>query len=332
MFVLFSAAALISAAEPQPLDPPLQALLAAAAAQGDAAFSDAVQLLTLTAPVESVAAGAARISDSRGQQARRLLGLTPPAVPSETAASPAAAPSSARPAEPPKPLWRSLPARTARLIAEAESDLWEGRIQLGARSDSGDSERLDYTLGLAAERELVGWGFEAGLVYSYSETDNRIGRDEFIARARGEREAGERWTLFANTEWERDQLSGFDWTGFFGVGAGYRAIDREAMNWTLRAAPGVRYLSEADNGDRVEGAFDLMSDAELQVTDAMRLEAETRLLAAENARADQVVRLSTALGEVWSLEVSYRYRYEFDPEPGFEAGDSRTDLSLVREF
>ncbi|HCR95630.1 MAG TPA: hypothetical protein DIV98_11890, partial [Oceanicaulis sp.] len=81
-----------------------------------------------------------------------------------------------------------------------------------------------------------------------------------------------------------------------------------------------------------EGAFDLLSDVELQLSDSMRLESETRFLASNNARADQLFKLNTDLGDLWSLELRYRYRYEFDPEPGFEAGDSRTDLALVREF
>lgn len=348
---LLAAALLLT--EPTPtLEPSLQALLMAASEAPDQdAFEQAVRLISLTHDPETVAAGAFEISASHGARALLVLGL--PATPSSPAPMPtvaaveveveveveaeveAEAETETEMVEtetPSDPIWIAAPHQAWRFIGQAKSDLWTGRARLGVRADSGDSERLDYTIGLDADRELVGWGFETSAIYSYSETNNRVGRDELIVKARGEREAGERWTLFTNTEWERDQLSGFDWTGFLGLGAGYRALQEDPLKWTLRAAPGVRYQREADNGDRSEAALDLLSDMEWQMNDAVRLESETRMLVANNSRADQLFKLNTALGELWSLEVRYRYRYELNPEPGFEAGDSRTDLSLVREF
>lgn len=322
------------------LDPSLQALLQAAAdTNTPEAFEQAVQVLHLTQSAETVIAGAFAISPDHGAQALAVLGMT--AEPIETPPSPAMqavstrtekAPLALDPVSTPAPLWVAAPSEAWRFIGQAKSELWTGRVRLGVRADSGDSERLDYTIGLEADRELVGWGFETSAIYSYSETNNRVGRDELIIKARGEREAGDRWTLFTNTEWERDQLAGFDWTGFLGVGAGYRALQEDPLKWTLRAAPGVRYQREVDNGDIAEAALDLLSDLEWQMNDAVSLESETRLLLANNSRADQLFKLNTALGELWSLEVRYRYRYELNPEPGFEAGDSRTDLSLIREF
>lgn len=322
------------------LEPPYQALLAAAAAEADeAVFINAVHLLSLTESANRIAAGAARLSDHHAVLARRALGLPvapvtpipPPAMIAVDAELEEAAIESGLTSKV-DPFWIAAPASAMMLLTQAESELWTGKVRLGVRADGGDTDRLDYTIGLEAERELVGWGFETSVIYSYSEVDDNVGRDELILKARGEREAGDRWTLFTNTEWERDQVSGFDWTGFLGIGAGYRALQRDKAEWTIRAAPGLRYVQEADNGSYYEGAFDLLSDVELQLSDNMRLESETRLLASNNARADQLFKLNTDLGDLWSLELRYRYRYEFDPEPGFEAGDSRTDLALVREF
>lgn len=322
------------------LEPPFQELLAAAAAEdNEAFFINAIHVLSLTQSAERIANGAARLSEHHALLARRTLGLPvapvtpapPPAMIAVDAELQDAAIENGLTSQV-DPFWIAAPASAVMLLTQAESELWTGKIRLGVRADSGDTDRLDYTIGLDAERELVGWGFETSAIYSYSEVDSNVGRDELILKARGEREAGERWTLFSNTEWERDQVSGFDWTGFLGVGAGYRALQRDKAEWTIRAAPGVRYIQEVDNGSYYEGAFDLLSDVEVQLSDTMRLESETRFLASNSARADQLFKLNTDLGDLWSLEVRYRYRYEFNPEPGFEAGDSRTDLALVREF
>lgn len=339
MIATLLAAATLYVSPAEGLEPAFQDLLAAAAQEDEAVFVNAVQLLSLTQPARRIAVSAARLSDRHAILARRVLGL--PIAPVTPAPPPAIIAVDSDLQEDAiengltskaDPFWIAAPTSALLLITKAQSDLWTGRVRLGVRADSGDTDRLDYTLGFDAERELVGWGFETSAIYSYSEVDDSVGRDELIVKARGEREAGDRWTLFTNTEWERDLVSGFDWTGFLGVGAGYRALQRDQAEWTIRAAPGIRYIREADNGAYYEGAFDLLSDVELQLSESMRLESETRLLASNNSRADQLFTLNTDLGELWSLELRYRYRYEFDPEPGFTAGDSRTDLALVREF
>ncbi|XBQ16540.1 MAG: DUF481 domain-containing protein [Oceanicaulis sp.] len=204
-------------------------------------------------------------------------------------------------------------------------------MKLGLRSDSGNSDRMDYHLALEAERALSGWGFEGSAEYAYSEVDGAVGRDEVLVKARLDREAGEQWTLYADTAFEQDDLSGYDWTAFLGAGVGYRVYDRPGRAWTLRAGPGLRLIDEPA-ALTTEAALDLASDFELQLSEAVRFGSETRFLLSDSARADQVFVLDTALGELWALSLKYRYRHEFEPEPGFEEGDSRTDISVVREF
>ena len=311
------------------LDPALAGVLqAAAASEAESNFADAVRVLSLSSAPEDVAASAAAISPERGVEARMLLGLADPAPAGITDAAPYAGEASV---DDDAPAWRAVPAAAAKALARGDSDLWTGTASLAARFDSGNSDRQDYVLGLTVERALAGWGFEAKTEYAYSEVDGAVGRDEFLAGARGERELGERWTAYAQADYEQDQLSGFDWSGFLGAGAGYRAIDRERADWTLRAGPGARFIDQ--NGQvTTEAALNLGSDLALQLTDALAFASQTDVLIADSARADQLFTLSTGLGELWSLELKYRYRYEFEPEPGFENADQRTDLSIVREF
>ncbi len=323
-----AAGALLAAAAPAhaALDPALACVLEAAAqsrSEGD--FADAVRVLSLAAAPGDIAAAASALSPERGAEARALLGLN---APDADASTPGSADEGAQDGA---PAWRALPVAAARTVARGDSDLWTGRASLAARFDTGNSDRQDYVLGLSVERALAGWGFEAKTEYAYSEVDGAVGRDAFLFGARGERETGERWTAYAQLDYEQDQLSGFDWTGFLGAGAGYRAIEREGANWTLRAGPGARFINQA-GAVTTEAALNLGSDLALQLTDALAFASETDVLLADRSRADQLFTLSTGLGELWSLELKYRYRYEFEPEPGFENADQRTDLSIVREF
>jgi len=330
MRMLFAALCLMLAApaalaQEAGLPAELQALLEAAAqAEDPAAFEQAVGLIALTHTPEDIAAGAALISAGRGQAARDALGL-PDAPAADAEPRPAPQPD-------PAPLWRAAPAGVASAIVSGDPDAWSGEARLGVRHDDGNSDRQDYTIGLKAERALATWGFDGELAYAYSEVDGAVGRDEILASAQLDREAGERWTLYANTEFRRDALSGFDYTALVGAGAGYRVFAREALAWTLEAGPAVRIVAPETGETSYEPALDLGSDFEMALTESVRFTSETSALIAETSRAEQRFALDTALGALWALRLSYQYTYEFEPEPGFENGDSRTDLEIVRQF
>ena len=314
----------------------LQRLLEAAAeADNPQAFEDAVELLTLTQSVEAVALGAARISEERGVAARSILGLASP-QPADVADAPAPSPpaeaSQGAPDAEAAPALRAAPTALARAVASGEPENWSGEARLGVRNDSGNSDRQDYTLGLKAERALALWGFEGELAYAYSEVDGAVGRDEVLARGQIDREAGERWTFYTNAEYRRDALSGFDYTALIGAGAGYRVYARDGLSWRLEAGPAVRIVTPEVGDQSYEPALALGSDFEMAVAPSVTFTSQTSALVAERSRAEQRFSLNTALGSLWALRLSYQYTYEFEPEPGFENADSRTDLEIVREF
>jgi len=317
-------------AQDEALPADLQALLQAAAEAGDpAAFEQAVTLIALTRPAEEIAAGAAMISAEREAAARTALGLDPaaaePVVEQQAEPQPEAGPD-------PAPLWRAAPAGVTSAIVSGDPEHWSGEARLGVRQDGGNSDRQDYTVGLKVERALATWGFDGELAYAYSEVDGAVGRDEILASAQLDREAGERWTLYANSEYRRDALSGFDFTALVGAGAGYRVYARENLAWTLEAGPAVRIVSPETGDESYEAALDLGSDFEMALTEAVNFTSNTSALIAETSRAEQRFALDTALGSLWALRLSFQYTYEFEPEPGFENADTRTDLEIVRQF
>lgn len=335
MRFLLAALALTLAAPPalaqeDRLPADLQALLQAAAeAEDPAAFEQAVTLIALTRPAEEVAAGAAMISAEREAAARLALGLD--SAPVELVLERQAEPQPEAGPEP-APLWRSAPAGVASAIVSGDPDNWSGEARLGVRQDGGNSDRQDYTVGLKVERALATWGFDGELAYAYSEVDGAVGRDEILASAQLDREELRRWTLYANTEYRRDALSGFDFTALVGAGVGYRVYAREDLAWTLEAGPAVRIVSPEVGDESYEAALDLGSDFELAITDSVNFTSETSALIAETSRAEQRFALDTALGSLWALRLSFQYTYEFEPEPGFENADTRTDLEIVRQF
>ncbi|MEO1038439.1 MAG: DUF481 domain-containing protein [Pseudomonadota bacterium] len=326
-----------SHAQDAALPEPLQALLeAAAAAPDEERFGQAVELMALTRPAEEILAGAAAISADHAAQAAARLGLTGALADGASDTRFAAAPEAAEPAPSasaePRPGWRGAPAQALSLVSSAQSDLWEGSVKLGFRQDSGNSDQLDYTVGFQAERTLSVWGFKSLLEYAYSEADGAVGRDAFLASAQIDREIGDRWTVFIGSRYEQDQLSGFDWTGLVDAGLGYRILTDEALSWQVQAGPAARFIQPVTGDAETEAALSLGSDFDWRISETLLFSADTSALIADSSRFEQAFSLETALGELWSLQLNYRYSYEFEPEPGFTEEDTRTDLSLVRRF
>jgi len=328
-----------AAAQDAPPDLPAEiaALLEAAAASDTP--GDLEALLRLIEPrygEAAILASAQTLDAAAAERVSDMLAPAPEAVEQAQAAEPLADPVPPEAAEP-EPDSRlealtQLPAAVGAGLINGRSELWEGRASLGLRFDSGNAERADYSVGLELTRKLAEWGFEGAIDYAYSEVDDRVGRDELNVKARGERELGERWTTFISGDYEQDALSGFDHNAFLGLGVGYRVLDRETLSWTLRASPGARYLAPEGRPDFVRPAGDFTSDFATQLGENVTLELDTHVLVSDNSRAEQTAKLVTGLGELWAFEIKYRYRYEFDPEPGFEEADTRADISIVREF
>lgn len=218
------------------------------------------------------------------------------------------------------------------LFGTRDDPVWSGRLRAGLRLDSGNRDQKDYTFGLEAERALIGWGFRTELEYSYSEANDRVSRDDLKAEARAERELGERWTTFVRTEFEQDRLSSYEYSTFAGAGFGYRLFETPAFNWTVRLAPGVRYRQPEDRDGATSLAGDLSTDLSWRIDDRLSLTSRTTVIMGEAGQLEEVLGLTAGIAGGWATEARYRYRYDFDPLPGFQRTERRLDVSLVKEF
>ena len=303
-------------------------LAEAAQTQDDAGFAETVDLIARVAPggAPSVLNALAGIAPDRLSLAENRFLAADVGVPNQLVDLPETA--EAQVAEPDD---IAEPADDGFLFLPPLSG-WSGRLSAGLRVDSGNSDQQDYSLGLGITRDLAEWGFEADIDYAYSESGGVASRDQLSIDARGEREIGNRFSVFLGGEYDQDQLSSYDFTAFLSAGLAYRPALPENMGWVLRAGPGVRYVSPIAGPEESQFALDLGSDYEWQITETSRFASETTVLIAESSRAEQKFAFITALSEAWAVEASWRYRHEFEPLPGFEEGDSRFDISVVREF
>ena len=210
---------------------------------------------------------------------------------------------------------------------------WDGRVKLGLAIDQGNTDQTDYNLALEFRRPLNGgWGFDGKAEYFYTENAGVTTRDRLILEARGEQPSVDQWSYFVGSSYEQDRMSGYDYSTLLAAGGTYHPLDSERQSWILRAGPGVRHRVPVGQQGRTRWVLEFGSVYDLALTETAQLSAETTLLAGPEPRGEQRFQLTTAISDSWGVELGYRVKHEFEPQPGVEATDSRLDFSIVREF
>lgn len=336
----FAGLVLTPAASAQDLSNAYRRLIADAASYQDGThFETVVTMVARNAEggAPAVAAAVRDIAPERLAMAMAVLG--PDALAAPAATAPAATPETyaVEPDDTITAADAAAPVAPAAAGGEASPPQpdhdWTGRVSAGLTFASGNSDQQTWNLGLQLDRNFGnGWSYESRLNYAYGESAGVVSQDQLQLEARGARELTERWGWFIGGQYDRDQLSSYDWTAFVATGASWHAIKQQDMHWTLRAGPGVRYLVPFAGSNETQIVLDLGSDFEWQINANSTFHSETTVLAAESAKVEQSFRYNTSVAQNWAVEFEWRYRHEFDPLPGFEEGDNRVTASLVREF
>ncbi|WP_291843287.1 DUF481 domain-containing protein [Maricaulis sp.] len=224
-----------------------------------------------------------------------------------------------------------------RKLAEAmiwiEPAEWSGRSRFGVTIDTGNTEQTDYNFAVELDRELDGgWGLDSKIEYHFTESAGAVTRDNWLVELRGERNLIDAWGYYVGGTYEQDRLSGYQHAAFATAGALHQPFDGDRLAWDLRAGPGMRYR-QPDNGEaETDWIFEMGSILNVALSDTTDFAAETTMLAGPASRADQRFAVTTAIAGDWGMQLAYRIKHEFEPQPGSEATDSHLNVSIVRDF
>lgn len=223
----------------------------------------------------------------------------------------------------------SLPA-----MAQTE-DRWTGEGAFNAGVTSGNTETTDLGVALKVKHEGDQWKQAAEFAGDYGKTDDVESKNRLFAAGQIDRTFNEQWAGYGRLTWERDEFSGFENRYFAGLGLAFKAIDSDAMKWTLEGGPGYKVdeiretLTTPAATEETIGAR-LGSKFSNKLNDAVTFSNDSEVVYAQTST--QLINVTALTATLWdnlSARFSFDVRHDTDPLPGFEATDTATKVSLV---
>lgn len=219
-------------------------------------------------------------------------------------------------------------------IRALHGENWSGHIRAGVQVEEGNSELVDFSFAVELDRQLPrGWRLDNQFEYFLTEHGDRTSRDNWLAESRISRALDSGFGYYAGGSYERDLVGAYEQSAFATAGGVWHAIDRDRMDLELRAGVGHRWRERAGSGETLEDwVAEAASEFSFQISETSRFDSKTTVYGGGGSKVDQRFTLTNRLFGHWAVQTGLHIEHEFETEPGFEATDTRLDISLLYGF
>ena len=236
-------------------------------------------------------------------------------------------------------------ALTVPLTAHAKTEFVEGdatlagEAELGASLTTGNTETSSFKASLALKQELGDWENEYLFQGLYKRDDEETTAKRFYTGLQGNYQIDDTSYVFANTSYETDPFTGYDFTSITAVGYGYRFIDNETMSLNAELGPGYIYQKLDDESAETEGEdYDASAVAhfvinfESKISDSAKF--QQKFIGDWGSKFDgrSETSLSTKIIGDLSMKFAVVVRYNNEPLDDKKSTDTATNMTLLYAF
>ncbi|WAT18271.1 DUF481 domain-containing protein [Aurantiacibacter sp. MUD11] len=222
-------------------------------------------------------------------------------------------------------------------------DNWSGEGQIGAFQSSGNTDEIGLSAALDLQREGIDWEHRLKFTADYRRQDGTTSREQFLARYEPRYQINDGLFAFGLAQYERDRRQGFSGRYSLSGGLGYKVIDTDTMELSVKAGPAYRVTQFIDGTEtsRVAGLVGL--DFDWQISDSIKFTQDANGTAETGGEALLIVDgANTSLTATTGLEVgvsdalrarlSWAVEYDSNPPAGAVSTDTLTRFTLVYGF
>lgn len=210
---------------------------------------------------------------------------------------------------------------------------WSGQGQIGAFRSTGNSSNTGLTAGIELQRTGINWRHKLNALADYQETGGVTTREQFLVSYEPNYQLNDRVFLYALGQYERDRFQGFSSRISASGGLGYRVIDTDSTQLSVKAGPAYRKTSFINGGSTSDIAGLAALDFDWQVSDTVKLTQDaSAFIQSGNSTYISTTGLEAGLGGGLSARVAYAIEHDTDPPAGAVKTDTLTRFTLIYGF
>ncbi|AZG35018.1 MAG: DUF481 domain-containing protein [Shewanella psychromarinicola] len=214
-----------------------------------------------------------------------------------------------------------------------------GEAELGATLTTGNTDTSSFKARLALKQELDNWENQYVLEGLYKEDSEEVTAKRYFLGAQGNYQINDVSYLFANTNYEVDPFTGYDFTSTTSAGYGQHFIDTDRMSLKAEAGPGYIYQQLDEESALAEGydsedsvVAHAVIDFQTKISDSSKF--QQRFVADWGSKLDARSETSLTANIVGSLAMKFAVivRYNSEPLDDKESTDTETNMTLLYAF
>lgn len=241
--------------------------------------------------------------------------------------------------------------RTSREASEKEAKIrsaglfeqWKGKGELGGNRATGTNDDLGVTAALTLERKGIDWSHKLRLQIDYQATNGETSRERYFAAYEPRYIIHNGLFTYALAQFESDRIQGYDERYTLSGGIGYKLIDKDGLDLSVKGGPTFRYTHYRGQPAESRAAALLGLDFAWEISprvkftqglNAISQGGASALLVVDGANTslDLTSALDTKMSDSLAIRLSYDVNYNSNPPAGVVKTGTLSRFSLVYGF
>jgi putative salt-induced outer membrane protein len=220
---------------------------------------------------------------------------------------------------------------------------WGGRGEVGGFVATGNSDNVGVTVSLALQRKGIAWEHRLRAAADYQRSNGATSREQYLAAYEPRVQVSKGLFAYALAQYESDRFQGYSSRYSVSGGLGYKVLDGQAAQLSLKAGPAWRRTDFVDgSGDDSLGALAGL-DFDWQLAEHLKLTQDADLVADAGGSTTVIVDsdttsvllatgLEAAISDGLTTRLSYTVDYDSNPPAGAVSTDTLARFTLVYGF
>jgi len=212
-------------------------------------------------------------------------------------------------------------------------DNWSGQGEIGAFRSTGNSNNVGGTAGVNLERRGIKWRHKLTALADYQKSDGTTTREQFLGAYEANYQINDRLFAYGLGQYERDRFQGFSSRISTSAGLGYRVIENDSTQLSVKAGPAYRRTSFVGGGSENRLAGLAALDFDWQVAQRVKFTQDaSAYIQSGNSSYVSITGVEAGLGGALSARLSYAIEHDTSPPPGAVSTDTLTRFTLIYGF